>query len=523
MRFNLCGVSAHMPTRSRDPLRAEPRVSALPRSHYAIIFLTMASAESAPDPALGEPSHELRRELGLRDLVLAQVLCVVGSGWVGVAAKLGQAHAVFWIGSMVLFYLPLAIVVIYLNREMPLEGGLYEWSRQGFGEMLGFLTGWNLWVYALVVIPSILFMIPTELAYLIGPAGTWLPGNKVATSLLVGLVIVGIATVAARGLGASKQLHNAGSAMIVTAYAILLMLPLWPLLHGHAIAYTPLPVRMPSVSWFSLAVFGQITVGGLSGFEYVAIMAGECRNPVRSIARSVAISAPLIAMMFILGTSSVLAFVGTRPIDLIGPIPQTFRLAFGTAAWGAVLAPCAIFLLLGRAVAAGSLIFTGLTRLPMAAGWDHLLPQWFTALHPRWRTPVNSILFVAGLSLLFVVLSMVGVHEQEAMQLLSNASSVHYGIAYVALFAIPLLGAAGLRRRLPLWVKCAAAAGLLSSLVAVMIGTYPIINVSSRVSYAAKIGGTVIISNLAGVILYLTRKRTPLQPRSLASPIRRRI
>ena len=365
-------------------------------------------------------------------------------------------------------------------------------------------------------------MIPTELAYLIGPSGMWLPGNKVATALLVGLVIVGIATVAARGLGASKQLHNAGSAMIVTAYAILLLLPLWPLLHGHAIAYTPLPVHMPSVSWFSLAVFGQITVGGLSGFEYVAIMAGECRNPARSIARSVAISAPVIALMFILGTSSVLAFVGSRPIDLIGPIPQTFRLAFGIAGWGAVLAPFAIFLLLGRAVAAGSLIFTGLTRLPMAAGWDHLLPQWFTTLHPRWRTPVNSILFVAGLSLLFVVLSMVGVHEQEAMQLLSNASSVHYGIAYIALFAIPLFGAEGLRRRIPPWVKCAAAAGMLSSLVAVMIGTYPIIDVSSRVSYAAKIGGTVLISNVAGLVLYWARRRTPVQPGSPASAIRRR-
>ncbi|MGC2657119.1 MAG: APC family permease [Bryobacteraceae bacterium] len=454
-------------------------------------------------------AHHLRRELGLRDLVLAQVLCVVGSAWVGVAAKLGQAHAVFWIGSMLLFYLPLAVVVIYLNREMPLEGGLYEWSKRAFGGMAGFLTGWNLWVYAMVNIPSILFMIPTELAYMIGPKAAWLPGSKIGTALLIGLVIVGIAGIAARGLVAAKQLHNLGGAMILAAYVILLLLPLWPLLRGRAIAYTPLPMHLPPVSWFSVAVFGQITVGGLSGFEYVAIMAGECRNPARSITRSVGISAPLIAMMFILGTSSVLAFIGNRPIDLIGPIPQTFRLAFGTSGWGAALAPFAIFLLLVRAVAAASLIFTGLTRLPMAAGWDHLLPQWFTALHPRWRTPVNSILFVAVISLLFVVLSMAGVHEQEAMQLLSNTSSVHYGITYAVLFAIPLFGAPRMSGPLPLWVKAASAAGLLSSLVAVMIATHPIIEVSNRASYAAKIGGTVVISNAIGVVLYWSRKRIP--------------
>ncbi|MGA7235463.1 MAG: hypothetical protein WBY44_07275, partial [Bryobacteraceae bacterium] len=53
----------------------------------------------------------LRKELGLRDLVLAQVLCVVGSTWVGVAAKLGRSEAAFWLAAMALFYLPLAAVV----------------------------------------------------------------------------------------------------------------------------------------------------------------------------------------------------------------------------------------------------------------------------------------------------------------------------------------------------------------------------------------------------------------------------
>src|SRR5581483_5309082 len=94
--------------------------------------------------------HDLRKEMGLGDLVLAQVLCVVGSSWVGVAAKLGRAHVVFWLAAMLLFYLPLAAVVIYLNRMMPLEGGLYQWTKAGFGEMAGFLTAWNLWVYAVV-------------------------------------------------------------------------------------------------------------------------------------------------------------------------------------------------------------------------------------------------------------------------------------------------------------------------------------------------------------------------------------
>ena len=134
-----------------------------------------------PSPVARLQESSLRKELGLRDLVLAQVLCVVGSGWVGVAAKLGRAHVVFWIAAMLLFYLPLAAVVIYLNRLMPLEGGLYQWAKAGFGEMAGFLTAWNLWTYAVVVVGAIIFVVPTDISYMIGPRAAWIPGSKLAT------------------------------------------------------------------------------------------------------------------------------------------------------------------------------------------------------------------------------------------------------------------------------------------------------------------------------------------------------
>ncbi|MEI9970577.1 MAG: hypothetical protein WDO73_00200 [Ignavibacteriota bacterium] len=50
-------------------------------------------------------------------------------------------------------------------------------------------------------------------------------------------------------------------------------------LHG----YEAIPLALPRFDWFGLAVFGQMTVGALSGFEYVAIMAGECRSAARTI------------------------------------------------------------------------------------------------------------------------------------------------------------------------------------------------------------------------------------------------
>ena len=65
-----------------------------------------------------QQSASLKKPLALRDLVLTQILFVVGSSWVGAAAKLGQAHLFFWLLAILLFYVPQAAVVIYLSRVM---------------------------------------------------------------------------------------------------------------------------------------------------------------------------------------------------------------------------------------------------------------------------------------------------------------------------------------------------------------------------------------------------------------------
>src|SRR5215472_259841 len=459
-----------------------------------------------PDTASIEQAG-LRKELGLRDLVMAQVLCVVGSSWVGIAAKLGRAHVAFWLGGILIYYVPLAIVVIYLNRMMPAEGGLYQWAKSGFGELAGFLTAWNLWVYAVIVTGSIIFVVPTDTAYIMGALGAWLPASNAATLALTSGVMAGIALVAIRGLDIGKWLHNIGSIGIMTAYVILLALPLWALLRGSIAHYEPIPWQPPRPSWFGLAIFGQMTVGALSGFEYVAILAGECKSAARTIGQSVVISAPIICLMFILGTSSVLTFLGGQPINVIGPIPQTLRAAAGNSAFANQAAPFAIALLIARAIAAASLLLTGLTRLPMTAGWDHLAPAWFARLHPRRRTPVNSILFVTAVIMAVILLSMLGVREQEASQLLANASIVHYAIAYVALFAIPVFGIRRLRAALPAWLKIAAAAGMAASAISLFIAVYPVVDVVSRMAYAAKISSVVLVTNIAGVAFYRAGKR----------------
>jgi hypothetical protein len=109
---------------------------------------------------------------------------------------------------------------------------------------------------------------------------------------------------------------------------------------------------------------------------------------------------------------------------------------------------------------------------------------------------------------LLVVMANVGVHAQEAFQVLSNASLAHYEISYVAMFAIPLVGAAGLRRKLPAWLKWTSVVGLGSTIFSLLISAYPFVDVVNPMAYAAKIVGTLVASNLIAFAFYTLRRRT---------------
>src|SRR3954469_1285304 len=142
-----------------------------------------------------DESAALRKELGLRDLVLQQIVYVVGTVWVGTAAKLGPSQVIFWLAAILLFYLPQAVVVIDLTRRMPLEGGLYQWAKLGLGEMMGFLVAWNLWLYAVVLISTVGLVVATNLSYAAGAGGSWMASNKpfiVALNVVLLVALMGL-------------------------------------------------------------------------------------------------------------------------------------------------------------------------------------------------------------------------------------------------------------------------------------------------------------------------------------------
>ena len=470
-----------------------------------------ASASATSSLAQAEANVEahsasLKKELGVRDLALTQILFIVGLTWIGVAGKLGPSHVVFWLLALVLFYLPSAAVVMYLNRLMPLEGGLYQWAKLGFNKTIGFMLAWNLWLYVIVFTSEIGLAAATYLSYALGPNAAWMTKSTWFVALATAAILVLMIVAATIGLSVGKWVHNVGGVMMIVIFGALILLPALGLLTGTLHEYHPFRTHIPEVSLYNLNILGKLGFGALGGFEYIAILAGETKAPARSVGRSVLIAAPVIALMFVLGTATVVAYVPTNDIDLIGPLPQVLRADFGPFGIAGPLVTIAILMTLAMRVAQASVSFTAVARLPMVAGWDRLLPAWFSQLHAKYKTPVNSIVLVGVCSFVIALLGNIGVGQAEAFQLLFNASGMFYARTYVVMFAIPIIGLRGVSPRPPLWLKLASMSGLLMTLLYIALSVFPIIKVESVSTFALKITLVIVVANLVGIGLLVSAR-----------------
>ncbi len=342
----------------------------------------------------------------------------------------------------------------------------------------------------------------TFVSYAIGPRTAWMASNKwivfAASLALVGLLML----LAHLDLGVGKWVSNIGSCKTVSVILVLICIPFFHSSGRISASYHPLRMAMPALTLDSLSVFAKMIFGALTAFEFVAIFAAECRNPGRNIARASFIAAPIIAFLYIFGTAAILAFISPDAVDYIAPIPQALSKGLRSILVLRFLAPLSIVLLLGNYIATYTLQFSANARLPMVAGWDHLLPGWFTRLHPKYRTPVNSILFLGGAAAAVGTAALLGVGTQEAFQLLVNWAFTFYGLAYLSMFAIPLFAARDRGIRPAGWVRLAAASGFLFTLLFVILSVVPVIDVPDPLRYAIKMAGVILGSNVLGFLTY---------------------
>ncbi len=351
---------------------------------------------------------ELRRELGVRDTTLFAISCIVGTRWFAAAAHAGPGSVALWAAAALFFVVPLAIAVAGLAAKHPHAGGHYLWTRADFGPWHGFLSFWVYWM-------GIAFWFPSATMFYMSAAlsGLGLPLNRPLV-LAASLAAIWIALITNLvGMKVGKWTENIGgaSAWVVSGMFVVLAAAVW-MKRGAA---TPMHFA-PKLDWGTVSFWATIAYA-MSGFEMVGLIAGEVRDPGRTIPRAGWIASACVTVFYATATIALLVLLAPDRITEMNGLAEAGDEAARTLGIGA-LGPVVAFLVVASGMGQLGGIGTSVSRLPFAAAADGLLPKAFARVHPRWHTPHVSILVFGGVSTFLLVASQLGDTMRGAYQAL---------------------------------------------------------------------------------------------------------
>jgi amino acid transporter len=380
-----------------------------------------------------DPIKQLRREMGFWDVLLFNIATVLGPRWVAAAAHNGTSSISLWLLAAVFFFVPSALVINELSSRFPVEGGLYIWAKEAFGDFHGFVAGWNYWIYTVFYFPGLLLASAAMSAYIIGEGGATLEHNRqflllVSLALLVVAVALNII-----GLNIGKWLQNAGG---VSTYLPLLLLVaiaaiLWTR-QGPVTHFTRANM-LPIWNWDTVNFWSQIAFA-FSGLELVSAMSQEVRNPQRTLPRAVFASGVLIAAMYIVATIAVLGLVPAADVSTTSGVFHAITVGSIAMKIGFLGILAAVVVSIGNAGGVGSTV-AGIARVPFVVGIDRYMPAAFGKIHPRWKTPYVSILVQAVLSCAILLISQINETMRGAYQFLVDATIILYFVPFLYMFA----------------------------------------------------------------------------------------
>lgn len=346
---------------------------------------------------------ELKRTLGLRDLVLIVIGTVIGSGiFIVPATTLQQAGGrvsvalLVWLVAGVLSLLG-ALTYGELGAMNPDAGGLYVYIRDAFGELPAFLYGWT----ALLVIASgsCATLAVAFSAYL----GQIVPLSGLAAKVIAVLMIATTMVLNVRGTRQSADVQNWTTGLKTAALVVMSAILLLSGHHGAAAAPTPSQPAHVSFSMFATAMIGVLWA--YEGWQYATFSAGETRDPQRTFPRGIIVGTACIIGIYILANLGYIA--------ALGPLRASQSTRIAADAVGALLGPIAgkiiaAIILVSMFSAANGIALTA-PRLYYSMARDGVFFRKLAEVHPRFGTPAVA---VVTCSVWAMLLAATGTFEQ---------------------------------------------------------------------------------------------------------------
>jgi len=467
------------------------------------------------ESASGNLKPKLPRVMGFWDVLLFNIVTVLGPRWIAAAAHNGTSSITLWVLAALLFFVPTAFVIAELSTRFPQEGGLYAWSKDAFGEFHGFVAGWTYWIYTLFYFPALLFASAAMAAYIGGIGYAPLAQNR--SFLLAGSFALFFVAVAMNivGLRVGKWLQNVGAVATFLPLTMLIVAAAWVWnQHGSVTQFTWSNIQ-PHWNWDTVNFWPQI-VFAFAGLELVSSMSEEVKNPRKTFPRAIFGSGIVIAVIYIAGTIAVLSLMSGVNVDPKSGVFQALTIASATLKITALGIIAAMLVTVGNAGGVGSTV-AGISRVPFAVGVDRYLPRAFAKVHPRWETPYVSILVQAGISGAILLLSQISETTVSAYQILVDATNILYFIPFLYMYAAVIklayrpdraTSTAALIPGGKAGVWFAGGLGFIIVLASIILSVIPPGETTNKLLFEIKLIGGTGFSLLLGVALFVRGART---------------
>ncbi|MEO8032600.1 MAG: APC family permease [Gemmatimonadota bacterium] len=462
-------------------------------------------AEPQPTGAITAPG--LIRSLTLRDLVLFHIVAVVSLRWLATAGAAGPSSITLWILAALFFFIPQGLAVSELATRYPDAGGIYEWTKRAYGEGHGFLCGWCYWVNNVLYPPNILMATAVIATYALGKADSGLASSwSYVLPMTLGMLWFAVA-VNIVGVSSGKWLQNVGAFGTFVPGVILIGLGGYALTQGPAATPMHFKDLVPDLGNFSEINLWASIAFAFAGLELAPVMAGETKDPSRTLRQSILIAAPFILGIYILGTIAVLTLVPSHDVNIVAGPLQAIAAGAGKIGVGAgwLAAACAAFVVVGNLGGIGAWL-AGPARVALMIGLDRYFPPAFGKIHPKWKTPYMAILIQAlfATAVLFVSVLGKGTTVEKAYLVVLDTMLLIYFIPYIYMFLAYLkftrLDSSPTAGPVKRWLV--AGSGLLLTVLAMIVAMVPPSDTPSVLLFELKVAGGALFFVALGGVLY---------------------
>ena len=370
--------------------------------------------------------HRVMRRL---DVTLFTVCAILVVDQLAAAAAIGTSAVFWWLFTLILFFIPYALISAELGAAYPEEGGIYAWVRRAFGPRWGARASWLYWVNVALWMPSVYVLFAGMFAQMFAPdMSLW---TKIAIGIGMTWITVYINIIS---LDVGKWVPNLGAgvkALIMVAIGAGGVI--YAMNHGVA---NDMSFRNLAPSWTAGLAFLPVIVYNFMGFELMSGAGEEMKNPQRDVPRAIIVSGILIAAFYLLATIGILIALPVEQIGLIEGLLDSLHQLFDGYGWGAAFVTAlgigALFTFLANMVT----WTIGANRSASEAAARGDLPEVFGRLHGVHRTPANAAIVTGVVSTVVIVLyGFIAASTEDLFWTLFAFSSIVFLLPYLLMFA----------------------------------------------------------------------------------------